>query len=444
MKTLWWSVLLFEIVLIGTESLKSGHKIKILPDFMKKFKSKILKIKSKNQPLVRNLNDDINTTDIYDESDYLTEDIETDTITPTSSPTSQPNSTTAKTITLIDFGGFTISKKENEEDQKTKNTMSWNTYFKYYPGQPKPNLITFVIKIFIFFRRLQESNSNGYYINKTVNCNLADESHSLLQYKCDAELEEDEEEKVAVEKIEKITIVENTFTFDGEKVEAEDMEISASASAQMENLGEQKEDQLSVVIENKNAPFFNFNSGILRFDKLDNKFYISNLILNSEGRRRLSDTDGEKVEGNYNFKFQNFMKGNVEEDVPCSLGKSTDEQINIYDLECAPKRMPFSSNVDHGIGYGIENKNNIIMIDLAGDQNPNVTIGDSKSSKYFRKTSSGLSGGAIAGIVIVCIVAFVAISILIIMLKRKKTSDLPMNSTNQNFNFPYESNTNLR
>ena len=106
--------------------------------------------------------------------------------------------------------------------------------------------------------------------------------------------------------------------------------------------------------------------------------------------------------------------------------------------------MPFSSNVDHGIGYGIENKNNIIMIDLAGDQNPNVTIGDSKSSKYFRKTSSGLSGGAIAGIVIVCIVAFVTISILIIMLKRKKTSDLPMNSTNQNFNFPYESNTNLR
>ena len=46
------------------------------------------------------------------------------------------------------------------------------------------------------------------------------------------------------------------------------------------------------------------------------------------------------------------------------------------------------------------------------------TMGSSGSRLTYNKSSSGLSGGAIAGIVIACVVALIATAVAVIMLKK--------------------------
>ena len=47
-----------------------------------------------------------------------------------------------------------------------------------------------------------------------------------------------------------------------------------------------------------------------------------------------------------------------------------------------------------------------------------VTASNTGSGNVYRKSSSGLSGGAIAGIVIACVVVLVAASVAAIMLRK--------------------------
>ena len=47
-----------------------------------------------------------------------------------------------------------------------------------------------------------------------------------------------------------------------------------------------------------------------------------------------------------------------------------------------------------------------------------ITVGSSGSRYNYNKSSSGLSGGAIAGIVIACVVAIIAAAIAVIMLRK--------------------------
>ena len=58
----------------------------------------------------------------------------------------------------------------------------------------------------------------------------------------------------------------------------------------------------------------------------------------------------------------------------------------------------------------------------------NSTDPNDNGRSYYRKSSSGLSGGAIAGIVIACVVALIAASIAAIML-RKPTVAQPVENT---------------
>ena len=101
--------------------------------------------------------------------------------------------------------------------------------------------------------------------------------------------------------------------------------------------------------------------------------------------------------------------------------------------------MPFKSNVNHVIGKGIDDDiKDFLNIEMAPGENGNVILGESKTNPhYYRKNSNGLSGGAISGIAIVIIVALVAVSILILMLRRK-TPEIAQESTVGNMNFSRE------
>ena len=80
-------------------------------------------------------------------------------------------------------------------------------------------------------------------------------------------------------------------------------------------------------------------------------------------------------------------------------------------LRTAPKNIHLSSGNSSDTVYQIQ------MADPDDDVNKISSIGGS-GNRYYSKSSSGLSGGAIAGIVIACVVALAAASIAAIMLRK--------------------------
>lgn len=89
-----------------------------------------------------------------------------------------------------------------------------------------------------------------------------------------------------------------------------------------------------------------------------------------------------------------------------------DMNIQLKDLH-----MNSASDAEHNlyilVKNGFENTKPLTIT------NPNDS---SNTNKYYRKSSSGLSGGAIAGIVIACVVGLAVASIVIIMLRKSSPS----------------------
>ena len=81
---------------------------------------------------------------------------------------------------------------------------------------------------------------------------------------------------------------------------------------------------------------------------------------------------------------------------------------------------------------GLDGKIKVFLNMTKGNEKIDINDGNSTTSDSnritYRKNSSGLSGGAIAGIVIACVVVLIAASIAAIMLK-KQTSTPPIDNS---------------
>ena len=148
----------------------------------------------------------------------------------------------------------------------------------------------------------------------------------------------------------------------------------------------------------------------LTFDK-QNLLFIGEL---SSGRRlrNLDLHEGERIQmtlvdnSNEGKKYDCFING-------VSSSSST--------LKCDTSRNPIrttAEKLDFNAGTTTNNETlfNVKMTDKVPSDTQIITPG---SNKYtYNKSSSGLSGGAIAGIVIACVVALAAASIAAIMLRK--------------------------
>ena len=429
MKQFLLLVIILEIVLIHTDIQAENQKTRAVPNFMKKIKQKI---KNLQKVEVRLLQTNV-TDDVYDTSSDSTEDIDTSspngtsTDEPTTTPTEAPTEATttrpavippSKPLTLLGFDDF--------KPIASSPVVTWNTYFRYYSG-PKPQVITYIIYITIYIRRLEEKR-----VPKEVNCTLKGDLNDFLQYDCNTKLDEN----VKLDDIEKIT-VEPTFTFDGVKQERDSIEIKEEAEAAMENLSEQKGDKYKILVDpSKTFIQMSSTNNKIESDYSAKKFNINGLnfyiVSGSNAKLRQLQQD---MSGKYTFSFYNqYESKKRDENVACSINKNEDGTT--YNLECNPD-VPFIANINDGIGNGDDEdiKSNTIQLALADDYvnlSPNTTT--TSNHNYYRKNSSGLSGGAIAGIVIVCIVALVAVSLLILMLRKKGQTTMPQDSTQSAFN----------
>ena len=91
-----------------------------------------------------------------------------------------------------------------------------------------------------------------------------------------------------------------------------------------------------------------------------------------------------------------------------------------YSLNCDTSSDPIETTSDllH-LSSGNSNNGELLNVEMANANSTTPIVTSSGSSRYtYSKSSSGLSGGAIAGIVIACVVALAAASIAAIMLRK--------------------------
>ena len=119
---------------------------------------------------------------------------------------------------------------------------------------------------------------------------------------------------------------------------------------------------------------------------------------------------------------------NLDSKIPCKVTRTgTGDAVQ---LDCNTNGKDVDSDLFFKSGMEGTTK---VFLNMT-DENSHITIPTNSTDpndngrSYYRKSSSGLSGGAIAGIVIACVVALIAASIAAIML-RKPTVAQPVENT---------------
>ena len=159
-----------------------------------------------------------------------------------------------------------------------------------------------------------------------------------------------------------------------------------------------------------------------------------------EGISILSNTELEKESNNLNFKLKGYLiLGTLEDnEVVLSFEDNNTNSINnvtclvnnlqnsLYELNCTSDK-PVKSDLNGLTGYTSSGKQVIIKM-KEGEENT-LDISRIYNSYYYKDNSNGLSGGAIAAIVIVCVAVLVAISVTILMLRKKSNNYLPQETS---------------
>ena len=148
------------------------------------------------------------------------------------------------------------------------------------------------------------------------------------------------------------------------------------------------------------------DDGILENKKI---YILNNTILEENGLKFKLTGESLIPIGDNNAILSFDEKGNGEiKNATCNIYKI---EGNIYELDCTAKtNINAYLNGVNGITSNTDEKI-IIIMKPDSDNILNVNSGNNYLSLYGRKSSSGLSAGAIAGIVISCIIVLLAIAI---------------------------------
>ena len=91
------------------------------------------------------------------------------------------------------------------------------------------------------------------------------------------------------------------------------------------------------------------------------------------------------------------------------------------ELSCDLSRKSITTSpylLSPSLGHLKDDNETLLQVELDNPSQEKFTMGSSGSRLTYNKSSSGLSGGAIAGIVIACVVALIAAAVAVIMLKK--------------------------
>ena len=285
--------------------------------------------------------------------------------------------------------------------------ISWFIYFR---------VSDIVIPLKVFYNTtFYFSSLNGYKdnMNKSIICYYDKQSKYLnLKYYCSLVLDEKNENK----EIKKIEVDYNSILFHNLSYE---IILSPNANHSIYDIQKETNKQYEKFIKDNNNDLYILDDGIIKIDNKKRKLYILDAKINENEFFNSNKT----IEGNFIFKFKNELRGYSENNIPCEIKIYKDF---IHTIECS-LNGPILTDINKAVGYGNEEniKNKYIMLNINdnllnftgnNDNENNINI----YQNYNIKNHTGLSGWAIGGINIVCIVLILLMSICLSIKYQKK------------------------
>ena len=279
-------------------------------------------------------------------------------------------------IILIGFENFKIEEK-----------ISFNVIFRRIYGII-PTLLKLTIHISNGISRNLEEKKN------TIECSkISSENEDIIKFNCLSDTLLDNIIKVSADK-EFSLVNENGEIYDGLVF------LSGYANRTIENIQNEKDPIKEFIILQKSKS---------HVEESEKKFTVLGYII-----------EKEDIEDNTEVTL--YVNDNVNNkiEIPCKIEK--ENQLNLYELECYPKKT-ISFNLDNVDGI-IINKNLIISMDDGEDDFIHIQIQN--------ESDKGLSTGAIVGIVIACVVVVIASALIAMLLCRKSVKTPNQDNVNQN------------
>ena len=285
--------------------------------------------------------------------------------------------------------------------------ITFTTVF-FFPGLP-PKFISFTLNLHVrsSFRNLQGDDTG---VNTTSNCTIdpADELKvgQNVNYNCEAPKKPNEE-------YDQVVVIPD-IVVDGKELSLDELSYSEEAYVAAGALQKQTKVITKVLT--------------LQNGQLTNN-YPKNFIIQGD----IKDFNGKKGDDQYYIEFTNSDESKSM--VSCSIDSIVGEQ---YTFKCVPEKT-INGTLYLAQLFDPDTNNSITLNMTQGNDNINFIVDPATTpstpdstriynAANYRKNSSGLSGGAIAGIVIACAVVLIIGSVIAMMLRKPSKAPLD-NST---------------
>ena len=299
-------------------------------------------------------------------------DLESSTV-PGTTPSTTSNSTVyEEKLFLNGFGNY---------KEESSTVLSFDMYLQRSKDtitiRDIPKIITFIVEITYSNRRLRFLEEK---VKKTAECQSPSEieNEKIFVYNC--KVTDIEEGK----KVQKVSASLDTITTNGNSIS---IIPTASANKTCDKINEQTDDKAK-----KEKYFF-------RVEEIEPE--LKNIIITGNTEEEI--TDDEIV--------LSFYENEKENNMTCNVEKLGNNRYKRYELNCKPKNS-IKTNLNGAEIADSSGKNFILDFNKVED-------GFVSSDKNLVKnSSSGLSSGAIAGIIIACVALLIATGIVVSLCRR--------------------------
>ena len=325
-----------------------------------------------------------------------------------------PNTNRQAAIHVLSYNNFNLVTQPIQPSRPTVTmfTITFNINVYYY-GYTPYRFITMTLKITtVILRGLQEGERVDKNATTTCEYNSFDNENNICLYDCNAETD------VQPTNIQSYNDFKFKVSENAEPIEIKDsngdLSVSLSPDAQLASL-----------------TLMNQTSTVNKFVTLNNGYVFSNdsSIFYVRGKLVGQNSDRVAIKDQVTFTFyDNTTAGagvnqiGVPVNVTCLV---TNHDVENFELKCEPKgnltTHLYESNafIDDDILLSLNmTEQDYVNIVKYGSTNR------AGNNLFYNKSSSGLSGGAIAGIVIACAVVLIIITVIAMFLRRHKATDV--------------------
>ena len=303
-----------------------------------------------------------------------------------------------------------FSKFQNFQVDKDSNKILF--YILFFFKRVIPYRVIFRLRV-VYSSRLRNLEETAQSVR--TDCTIANEdlvgaSEANANFECSANktTEEKEISSVTINTDIPMTLANKDGSII-EEISFDDVNFNGNSAEEVKNIAQANDPVITEIVTLEKATH-------------EIKGYILTLsgTFNSQDmrRRRLELDNGQTI------NMHMLTNENVTKTYPCTVNTESESDQLICDTSSSPiDTTPSKLHSSNGQTGSI-----LVNIEMQNPNDDKTSIKAESSEVRYTKSSSGLSGGAIAGIVIACVVVLVAAAIAAIML-RKPTPPIDNSTT---------------